>query len=67
MDELTFYVNRSNEINKKYAGKHIAIIGDKIIASGSSPLEVWKIAKKKYPNRIPTLAYVPKGDTLVLS
>lgn len=65
MDELTFYVNSAREIDKKYAGKHIAIVGNKIVASGDSPKEVWEKAKKKNPKKTPTLAFVPKGDTLV--
>ncbi len=66
MDELTFYVTNAKKINKKYAGKHIAIIGNKVVASGHSPKEVWEKAKKINPKKTPTLAFVPKGDTLVL-
>lgn len=66
MKELAFYVSKADKINKEYAGKHIAIIGNKVVASGSNPLIAWKKAKKLYPKKNPTLAYVPKGDTLVL-
>ena len=66
MKELAFYVTDAEVINRKYRGKHIAIVDDKVVASGSDPKEVWEKAKKKYPNRRPVLALVPKGDTLVL-
>jgi len=66
MEELKFYITKSREINKKYGGKHIAIIGNKVIASGDSALEVFKQAKKKFPRRKPVLTYVPEKDTLVL-
>jgi hypothetical protein len=66
MRELRFYVSSAREINKRYAGKHIAIIGDKVVASGRSPMEVWKRAKKLHPQGKPVLAFVPKDDTLVL-
>jgi uncharacterized protein DUF5678 len=64
--EFRFYVSKAPEINRRYAGKHVAIIGDRIVASGKSPLEVYKRAKKSHPQSRPLLAYVPKGETLVL-
>ena len=66
MKELTFYINDAAEINRKYSGKHIAIVDDKVVASGSDPKKVWETAKKKYPDKKPVLAYVPKEDALVL-
>jgi hypothetical protein len=66
MRELQFYVSSAQEINRRFAGKHIAIIGDKVVASGKSPMEVWKRAKKLHPQGKPVLAFVPKDDTLVL-
>ena len=64
--EFQFYVSKAPEINKRYAGRHVAIIGDRIVASGKSPLEVYNRAKKAHPQSRPLLAYVPKGETLVL-
>ncbi|MGA2387287.1 MAG: DUF5678 domain-containing protein [Candidatus Bathyarchaeia archaeon] len=66
-DELTFYVAEADEINKKYSGKHIAIVDDQVVASGDDPKVVWEQAKKKYPRKRPVLAFVPKEDTLVLT
>ena len=34
MTELAFYVANAEEINRKYRGKHIAIVEDKVVASG---------------------------------
>jgi hypoxanthine-guanine phosphoribosyltransferase len=67
MNELTFYVTNAEEINKKYSGKHIAIVDNKVVASGNDPKEVWEIAKKKHPKKKPVLAFVPKEETLVLT
>ncbi len=64
--EFRFYVSKAPEINKRFAGKHVAIVGDRIVASGKSPLEVYKRAKRYHPQSRPLLAYVPKRDTLVL-
>ncbi|MBO0888444.1 hypothetical protein J2P12_05020 [Candidatus Bathyarchaeota archaeon] len=63
--EFRFYVSKAPEINRRFAGKHVAIVGDRIVASGTSPLDVWKRAKKSHPQSRPFLAYVPKRDTLV--
>ncbi len=64
--ELQFYVAKASEVNRRYRGKHIAIVGDKVVASGKSPMEVWQRAKKNYPRSSPVLTYVPKDDSLVL-
>ncbi len=66
MKELQFFVTKALDINRRFRGKHIAIIGDKVVASGKSPLEVWQRARKAFPRRKPVLAYVPKEDALVL-
>jgi len=63
--EFKFYVSRSPELDKRYLGKHIAIVGERIVASGRSPLEIYKRAKKSHPKSKPLLAYVPKGEILV--
>lgn len=65
-EEMLFYSSDAESINQKYAGKHIAIVGRKIVASGNDPREVWLEAKKKFPHKQPVLAFVPKPDTLVL-
>lgn len=67
MKEMSFYVANAEEINKKYHGKHIAIVDDRIIASGDDPRKVWEVAKKKCPKKQPVLAFVPKEETLVLA
>lgn len=66
-EELRFYIQDAEEINKKYSGKHIALIDNQVVASGDDPKEVWEQAKKKCPKKQPVLAFVPKEDTLVLA
>ncbi len=66
MEELRFYLSKAREINRRFRGKHIAIIGDRVVASGKSPIEVWQRAKKAHPRSKPVLAHVPKDDALVL-
>ncbi|MFQ5864851.1 MAG: DUF5678 domain-containing protein [bacterium] len=59
----------SIEVQTQYAGKCIAIVGGKIVASGSNSFDVFKKARKKYPD-IPTnqimMDYIPKEDFLIL-
>lgn len=50
----------------KYSGKWIAIMDQKIVATGDSAEDVYKEAKKKYPNKKPSIAKIPSGETLVL-
>lgn len=50
----------------KYAGKYVAIIGKKVVAFGENAKKVWEEAKKKFPDKTPTLAKIPKEELLVL-
>lgn len=45
MKELSFYVTNAAEINKKYRGKHIAMVDDAVVASGDDPRKVWETAR----------------------
>ena len=60
--EFEFYVKADLS---KYKGKYVAIIDDKVVASGENAKEVWEEAKKKFPNKTPLLAKIPMEDTLV--
>jgi len=58
-----FYINADLS---EYAGKWIAIVDGKVVASGDRADEVMEEAEKKYPNKEITLAKVPTDDILVL-
>lgn len=45
-----------------YRGKHVVLLGDKIVASGDSAYLLWKTVKKKYPGKRLVLAFVQKWD-----
>jgi len=51
---------------KKYVGEHVAITDDEVAGFGSSAKEAYDMAKKKFPKKSPLLAYIPKGETLIL-
>lgn len=63
-EELNYFASFPEEL-KKYRGKHVAIIGNKVIASGYNAIKVYKKAKEKYPDKKPVLAYVPREDILI--
>ncbi|MBI2675583.1 MAG: succinyl-CoA synthetase subunit alpha [Candidatus Aenigmarchaeota archaeon] len=49
-----------------YAGKWIAIVRQKVVAYGDDALTVYNLAKSKYPHERPSIAKVPKGETMIL-
>jgi len=52
-------------ISKKYAGQYVALVEQKLIASGRTGLEVYNKAKQLYPKKMITLMYVPtKQETI---
>ncbi len=58
-----FYINADLS---EYAGKWIAIVDGKVVASGDRADEVMEKAEKMYPDKEITLAKVPTDDILVL-
>ena len=59
----------SPQEQKKYSGKHVALVDGKIAASGRTSKEVFEKAQKKFPNRKTEeigLLFIPKGDLLIL-
>lgn len=50
----------------RFAGQYIAIVGQKVVASGSNARTVWKQAKRRFPSSIPTIGKLPRAETLVL-
>lgn len=62
--EFEFFV--SNPLSR-YEGRYVAILGQRVIASGASAKKVWATARKKYPKSYPTIAKIPKKEILVMS
>ena len=58
-----FYINADLS---EYAGKWIAIVDGKVVASGDRADEVMREVEEKYPDKEITLAKVPTDDILVL-
>ena len=62
--EFEFYVKADLS---KYEGKYIAIVEDKVVASGNNAKLVLEEAKRKYPGKTPALAKIPREETLILN
>jgi hypothetical protein len=59
----------STEEQKLYAGKHVALVDGKIVASGNTSVEVFGKAKKLFPDKLTEeigLLYIPKAEFLIL-
>ena len=50
----------------RFAGQYIAIVGDRVAASGSNAQTVWRQAKRRFPSSTPTIGKLPRAETLVL-
>lgn len=59
--EFEFYLKADLH---KYEGKYIAIVDEKVVASGDNAKEVFEEAKRK-TGKTPTLAKVPTEDTFI--
>ena len=56
----------SCELSKKYAGKHVALVDNKIVAIGRNRLEVYKKAIKGIPsNKKVGVYYFPSKDEIL--
>lgn len=60
-----FLLKHSQELSKKYPGKYIAVVDNKLVSVNQSEVEAFKEAKRKYPNRLVSLSYIPRKDELV--
>ena len=58
-----FYINADLS---EYAGKWIAIVDGKVVASGDNPEEVYMDALKTVGNKEISLAFVPGDELLIL-
>lgn len=65
-EESRYLYGHSKELQGKYAGKYVAILGGKIIAVGNTFLEVHKEVENKSSGRLPLIAYIPKEEEELL-
>lgn len=54
--------------NPKYRGKHIVLVDGKVYSAktGEGASKILLNVRKKYPNIVPEIAYLPKATSLIL-
>ncbi len=60
-----FLLKNSNRLSKKYPGYYISVVGNKLVSIKKSSIEAFNIAKKRHPNRLVSIFYLPRKDELV--
>lgn len=53
--------------NPKYKGKHLLLVEGKVLVAGNWKKVSSSLDKVYQQGKVPTLTYIPKADTLVLS
>ncbi len=59
----------SPEEQKRYAGKHVAIIDQKIVASGNTAKQAFQKAQQEFPQKKTEeigLMFIPKEELMIL-
>jgi len=60
-EELKFFASFPKKL-EQFRGKHVAMIGRGVVASGDSAKEVFEKAREEYPEKMPVLAFIEKGS-----
>lgn len=53
----------------KYRGKHVVVVEGKVFSAmtGQEAVRIFKQVVRKYPQKKPTITYIPKEDMLILT
>ena len=64
--KATHTLSYAPQFSRKYIGKHIAVVDNKIVAVGKNRLEVYKKAVKNIPrNKKVSVYYMPSKDEIL--
>ena len=65
---LSLLLSGKHRQSKKYEGKHVFVVKDKItpLEEGKNSLSTFKKLKEKYKEK-PTLVFVPRNETMFLA
>ena len=61
-----YLFKHSQELSRKYSGKCIAVVGDKVVADGRDRIEAYEKARMEYPKDKMGVFYVPNKSDLQL-
>ena len=63
--EFEYLLSIEDQLSR-YVGKWIAVVGEEIVAVGSTAIEVFKKAKEKYPDKEPMILNLPAERVMLL-
>lgn len=63
--EYEYVMSISDELGQ-HLGDWIAVVGEEIVATGSTAKEVYDKAREKYPNKEPFIMKIPKETVMLL-
>lgn len=52
----------------RYRGKHVVVVAGRVFTAktGDKASKILEMVRKKYPQEIPAVTYIPKADSLIL-
>lgn len=53
------------KLTKKYAGKYVAVVGEKVVASGRSSKKIEDFVRRRYKVAVPSIVLVPHNKDLL--
>ena len=63
--EFEYLLSIEDQLSK-YVGKWIAVVGEEIVAVGTTAVEVFEKAKEKYPDKEPMILNLPAERVMLL-
>jgi hypothetical protein len=64
--KISFFLKHAKELERKHAGRYIAVVNNKVVAVGSNRLEVYQSAIKKIPkNKGVGVFYLPLKEEVL--
>jgi len=65
MDAQLYLLKNSESLSKKYPGKYVAVVEEKVVAVDSSPLNAYNKAKEKHGDKEIAIFYMPTDEEMV--
>jgi len=65
MEAYEYLLKHSQELSKRYTGKYVVVVRDKVAAVDRSAVQAFKKAKKKFPKEEIGIFYMPRKEEIV--
>lgn len=64
--QTKYSFKHSQKLTRQYPGRCVAVVGNKVVASGRDRIEAYEKAKKEYPKEKMGIFYIPTEGELEL-